>query len=111
MTTHNQGLYLRFFVHENRKHNGKLLYEWLLEQAKAMGIPRGTVFRAIADFGRRKVLHEQQFFELAGEITVRVDFLVSPEEKDQLLHLVENEKLKIPFAVFPVEYGITTGDH
>lgn len=111
MTTHIQGSYLRFFVHENRKHDGRLLYEWLLEQAKTMGIPRGTAFRAIADFGRRKVIHEQQFFELAGEISVRVDFLVTGEERDRLLQLVESERLKIPYAVFPVEYGITTGDH
>lgn len=111
MTTPVQGSYLRFFVHEDRKHHGKLLYEWLLEQAKAMGVPRGTAFRAIADFGRRKVMHEQHFFELAGEITVRVDFLLTPADKDRLLQVVEAEKLKIPYAVFPVEYGITEGDH
>jgi PII-like signaling protein len=111
MSTREQGTYLRFFVHENRKHNGKLLFEWLLEQAKTLGAPRGTAFRAIADFGRRKVMHEQQFFELAGEITVRVDFLVTDAERDQLLQMVEAEKLKIPYALFPVEFGITEGDH
>ncbi|MGH8151427.1 MAG: DUF190 domain-containing protein [Rhodanobacteraceae bacterium] len=111
MTTCEQGSYLRFFVHENRRHHGKLLYEWLLDQARALGAPRGTAFRAIADFGRRKVMHEQQFFELAGEITVRVDFLVTEAERDQLLQLVQVEKLKIPYAVFPVEFGVTEGDH
>lgn len=111
MSTREQGSYLRFFVHENRKHKGKLLYEWLLEQARELGAPRGTAFRAIADFGRRKVMHEQQFFELAGEITVRVDFLVTDAERDVLLKFVEDEKLKIPYALFPVEFGVTEGDH
>ena len=27
-----KGTYLRFYMHENRKHNHILLYEWLLEQ-------------------------------------------------------------------------------
>ena len=111
MTTRNQGSYLRFFIHEDRKHRGRLLFEWLLEQARTMGIARGTAFRAIADFGRHKVIHEQHFYELAGEITVRVDFLVTAAEAERLLQLVEAEKLEIPYAVFPVEYGVTEGDH
>lgn len=111
MTSRTQGFYLRFFVHENRKHHHELLYEWLLEQARAMGIARGTAFRAIADFGRRKVMHEQHFFELAGENTVRVEFLVTAGERDRFLQRVEAEKLEIPYAVFPVEFGITDGEH
>lgn len=110
-TTRVQGFYMRFFVHENRKHHSILLYEWLLEQAKKIGAPRGTAFRAIADFGRSKVIHQQQFFELAGEITIRVDFLVTADERDKLLELVESEDLKIPYALFPVEFGITDGNH
>lgn len=33
-----KGTYLKFYVHEHRKHHGILLYEWLLERAKSMGI-------------------------------------------------------------------------
>ena len=69
-----QGTFLRFYVHENRKHHGLLLYEWLLESAKKAGIHGGSAFRAIAGFGRHGVLHEQHFFELAGELTVVVEF-------------------------------------
>lgn len=31
------GTLLRFYVHENRKHRHRLLYEFLLEQAKRLG--------------------------------------------------------------------------
>ncbi|MFT3790053.1 MAG: DUF190 domain-containing protein [Rudaea sp.] len=44
-----------------------LLYEWLLERARKLGIHGGSAFRAIAGYGRHGRLHEQQFFELAGE--------------------------------------------
>lgn len=108
MNTRTQGVYLRFFVHENRRHHGILLYEWLLEQAKKMGIRGGTAFRSIAGFGRHGVMHEQHFFELAGDVTVRVDFLVSFEESDRLVKLVEAENIIVPYAELPAEFGVTS---
>lgn len=101
-----KGTYLRFFVHENRRHHGILLYEWLLERAKETGIHGGSALRAIAGFGRHGVLHEQHFFELAGDLPVRVEFIVSDEEAQRLLDLVRAEKLKLFYARSPVEYGI-----
>ena len=35
------GIHLRFYTYENRKHGGKLEYEWLLEFAKAHGVHGG----------------------------------------------------------------------
>lgn len=103
------GCYLRFYVHENRKHHGILVYEWLLERAKKLGIHGGSAFRAIAGFGRHGVLHEQHFFELAGDLTVEVEFIVSDAEAEQLLDLVRKENIRIFYARLPVEYA-TLGD-
>ena len=79
------GTLLRFYVHENRKHHHIALYEWLLEQAKAMGIHGGSAFRAIAGYGRHGVLHEEHFFELAADMTVEVEFVVTDDEAEKLL--------------------------
>ena len=46
------GTYLRFYVHENVRHRHHLLYEWLLQRAKGMGVHGGSVFRAVEGFGR-----------------------------------------------------------
>ena len=45
---------LRFYVHETRRHHKhkSLLFEWLLGQAKVMGIHGGSAFLAVAGFGR-----------------------------------------------------------
>ena len=51
---------LRFYVHENRKHRHRLLYEWLLEEARKLGVPGGSAFRSIAGYGRHGVLHAAQ---------------------------------------------------
>ena len=75
-----QGSFIRFYVHENQRHHGRLVWEWLLEQANRLGVRGGSAFRAMAGFGRHHVLHEAHFFELAGTLTVEVEFIVTPEE-------------------------------
>jgi len=104
-----RGTYLRFYMHENRKHHGILLYEWLLETAKKAGIHGGSAFRAIAGYGRHGVLHEQHFFELAGDLTVEVEFLLSDEEADRLLDLVRKEQVRLVYARVAAEIGTTEG--
>ncbi|HUX63585.1 DUF190 domain-containing protein [Sulfuricella sp.] len=102
-----QGICLKFFVSESQRHHSKLLYEWLLEQAKGMGIGGGTTIRAIAGFGRHGRLHEEAFFELAGDLPVEVEFLVSGEQAERLLALLRDENLQLFYVRMPAEYGIS----
>lgn len=102
-----RGVYLKFFVHENRKLHGLLAYEWLLEQAKKAGIRGGSVLRAIAGYGRHGVLHEDHFFELAGDLPVVVEFVVSEEEAARLIEMIGAEKASLFYMKIPVEFGLT----
>ena len=95
---------LRFYVHENRKLHGLLAYEWLLEHAKKIGIHGGSAFRAIAGFGRHGVMHEQHFFELAGDLTVVTEFIVTADEADALLTVIQREKVHIVVARYECEF-------
>lgn len=101
-----QGTFLSFYVHENHKHRGILLYEWLLETAKKTGIHGGSAFRAIAGFGRHGVLHEQHFFELAGDLTVEVEFLLDEKQADALLAVLRHEQVRVFYAKVPAEFGM-----
>jgi PII-like signaling protein len=103
------GTLLRFYVHENRKHRHILLYEYLLEQAKRLGIHGGSAFRAVAGFGRHGVIHEEHFFELAGDLTVEIDFAVSDDEADRLLEFIRNEQISIFYVRMPIEFGAIEG--
>lgn len=102
-----KGTYLRFYMHENRKQHGILLYEWLLETARKAGIHGGSAFRAMAGYGRHGVLHEQHFFELAGDLTVEVEFLLTDEQADQLLGVLERERVSVFYARSSAEFGVT----
>jgi PII-like signaling protein len=103
---HMNGTYLRFYMHENVKHRHRLLYEWLLEHAKANGIHGGSAFRAIAGFGRHGILHEQHFFELAGDLTIEVEFVMTQEEADRLLDSLRRESVNLVYARIPAEFGV-----
>jgi len=105
MTTR-KAICLKIYVTELRQHDGKLLYEWILEQAKELGIPGGSVFRAIAGYGRHGRVHEETFFELSGDLPVELEFVASGREIAKLLKLLEQEKMALFYVRFPVETGI-----
>ncbi|GAB3035169.1 DUF190 domain-containing protein [Oleiagrimonas citrea] len=109
-TMHLQGVNLRFYVHSNAKHKGRLLYEWILEQARDQGLAGGSAFRAIAGFGRHGVLHEEAFFELAGDMPVRVEFVLRDSEAEQLLNTVREAEVELVYTSSPVEIGVL-GQH
>jgi PII-like signaling protein len=105
-----QGSVCRFYVHESERHKGRLLWEWLLEQANRLGIRGGSAFRAMAGFGRHHVLHENHFFELAGTLTVEVEFIVTDEEARQLVELLRGEKVRLFYALMPARFGVINPD-
>ncbi|HYL71262.1 MAG TPA: DUF190 domain-containing protein [Candidatus Dormibacteraeota bacterium] len=105
-----QGSLLRFYVHEGARHQRRLLWEWLLEEANALGIRGGSAFRAMAGFGRHHVLHESHFFELAGSLTVEVEFLVNEAEADQLLARLAAAKVRLVYARVPASFGVISPD-
>ena len=101
-----KGSSLRFYMHENQRHRGVPLYEWLLEEAKRRGIAGGSAFRAMAGFGRHGVISEQHFFELAGQTTVLVEFIVSDAEAQALLDIIREDGAELFYARFPAEFGL-----
>lgn len=104
------GEYLRLYVDEKRRHRGVLLWEWLLEQANAIGIGGGSAFRAIGGFGRHHVLHESQFFELAGSTAIEVEFIVDAREAEAMMALVRDAGIRVFYVRVPVEFGVINAD-
>ena len=105
-----KGTYLKFYVQEKRRLHGILAYEWLLEEARKVGIHGGSAFRAIAGFGRHGRLHEEHFFELAGDVSVEVGFALSEEEAKGFLAHLGGEKLRMFYIKVPLEMGVVGGE-
>lgn len=104
------GSFLRFYVHEDHRHQHRLVWEWLLEEANKMGVRGGSAFKAMAGFGRHHLLHESRFFELAGELAIEVEFVVNQEEAERLLALLRNENMRLFYARIPAQFGVTDSD-
>lgn len=101
-----QGVLLKFYVQENRRHHGVLAYEWLLEQARKIGIPGGSAFRAIAGYGRHGRMHEEHFFELSGNVPVEVGFALADADAQRLLEHLAGERLSLFYIKLPIEMGL-----
>lgn len=101
-----RGTYLTLFVQEDRTHGGMLVHEWLLKQAKHLGLQGGTAFRAIAGFGRHGLIHADHFIELAGDLPVEVSFMATDEEVERLLNLVQSEGLSMFYVRMPADCGV-----
>ncbi|TCO81232.1 hypothetical protein EV699_10973 [Plasticicumulans lactativorans] len=100
------GVCLSLYMAENRRHHGRLLYEWLLGEAQRLGIEGGGVFRAIEGYSRRHGLRAAHFFELAGDNPVCVAFYLSADEESRLRARLAEEDLNLFFARWPVEFGV-----
>lgn len=101
-----QGRLLSFYCHLRARHDGMLVSEWLLEHAKKHGIGGGSAFRAIAGYGRHGVLHEEQFFELADDLPVKVEFLLSEAQAAQLVDAVRAAGVDAVYASVPASFEV-----
>jgi PII-like signaling protein len=97
---------LTFYVDEKQHHAGMPLYEWLLEEAKELGIRGGSAFRAIAGFGRHGRMHDEVFFELAGELAVKVEFILDDALAEQMMQRVRVQGMKVFYVRQTVQSGI-----
>lgn len=100
-----KGRHLRFYMYEFEKHKHTLLYEWLIELAKKEKAEGATVTRALAGFGRKKSLHEEGFVELASNVPIIVNLILSEEKATQFIEKIKLEKLDLFYSITPCEYG------
>lgn len=103
------GVCLKIYVYQFQKHEELLLYEWLLEKAKKLGLPGGSAFLSLASYGHFGPLHESHFYELSGgNLAVEVAFMLEEKQADDFLSTLKTENLKLFFIKFPIEYGYTS---
>lgn len=101
-----QKLCVRFYTQEGMRHQHQAIGDWLFAQARALGIPGGTVFRASAGFGRHG-LHADHFFELAGTLPEAVEFFAEPAAIRALIERVGEAGLRLAYITYAVEAGVT----
>jgi len=90
MRLEENGYLLRIFIGEADKHKGKLLYEWLVIQAREAGLAGATVLRGIMGFGPSSRIQTGKILALSEDMPVVVEIVDSKENLEAYLARVES---------------------
>lgn len=99
------GSLLRFYLRQNERQSGRLVWWWLLRRARKIGIRGGSAFLAMAGFGRHRELHMPRAHSFFNTQTIEVEFAVTNEEADQLLGWADQEHIRLLYARIPIRFG------
>lgn len=98
------GFQITFFTHQDSRHKGKPIGDWLVHLAQEMGLHGATLIAAGEGFGRGKRIHSAHFFELTDQ-PVEVMMAVTREEADRLFECLRAEDVHLFYVKSPVEFG------
>jgi len=101
-----QGFQLTFFTQQGRQHGHRPLAEWLVEEARRLGIGGATLTLAAEGFGHHGRLHSAHFFELADQ-PVQVTMAVDEGGAGLIFGRLEEEGIDIFYVKTRAEFGIT----
>mgnify|MGYP002624407034 CR=1 FL=1 len=80
-----EGQLLRIFIGENDKHEGKPLYEWIVEQARGCGLAGATVLRGLEGFGAHSRIHTAKILRLAEDLPIVIEIVDTAEKIEAFL--------------------------
>ena len=92
---------LRLHFSEHDKHDGKPLYEAIVEKCREMSIAGATVFRGLEGYGESAEIHRSHL--LSHDLPIVVTIVDSAENVKRLLPVVESMIDKGLIAVSDVE--------
>ena len=84
-----EGCLLRIFIGESDRHDGRPLYEWLVQQARESGLAGTTVLRGIQGFGAHSRLHVAKIMRLSTDLPIIVEVVDTTEKIEAFLPLVD----------------------
>lgn len=89
---------LRIFIGESDRRGGRLLYEVIVEEARARGLAGATVLQGIMSFGANSRLHTSRILRLSEDLPIVVEIVDTAEKIDAFL----------PFLDESIQEGLVT---
>ncbi len=83
------GQKLCIFIGENDKHEGRLLYELLLELALENDLSGGTVIRGREGFGAHGKIHSMKILRLAENLPLVLEFIGRTQKIDNFVKRIQ----------------------
>jgi PII-like signaling protein len=85
-----EGKLLRIFIGESDHHEGKPLYQAIVERVRAEGLAGATVVRGIEGFGASSHLHTSRILRLSQDLPIVVEIVDTTEQIDRILPIVDD---------------------
>ncbi len=80
---------VRIFIGESDQWHHQPLHLALLERLRKQGFAGATVFRGIAGFGARSLLHTSHFLRLSEDLPIVIEVVDSEEQVEQLKPILD----------------------
>jgi hypothetical protein len=84
-----EGKLLRIFIGESDHHDGRPLYQALVERAREEGLAGATVIRGIEGFGASSHLHTSRILRLSEDLPIIVEIADTAENIERILPIVD----------------------
>jgi PII-like signaling protein len=98
-----QGYQLCFITEIDRRIEGKQPTDWLMHEAKLLGITGVTTFPGVESVGSRG-RHSARFFELTDQ-PIEIMMAVSATQATQLIERINATDTRLFYIKTPIEYG------
>ena len=84
-----EGHLLRIFLGESDRHEGRALYEWIVEQARVAGLAGATVLRGLEGYGAHSRVHTAKVLRLSADLPVIVEIVDTIDKIEAFLPLLD----------------------
>lgn len=81
---------LRIFIGESDKHDGKPLYESIVNAARKDGLAGATVFRGVMGFGAHSRVHTSKVLMLSEDLPMVVEIVDATEKIEAFLPVLDS---------------------
>lgn len=83
------GCLLRIFVGEADRHDGRPLYEWIVQKARAEGLAGATVLRGLMGYGAHSRMHTFKIERLSLDLPIVVEIVDTRERLEAFLDTID----------------------
>ena len=98
------GYQITFFTHQDRRHQGKPVADWLINLAMEVGLRGATLIAGSESFGPDHRIHSARFFELADQ-PQEILMTATEEETGRLFERLTSEGVHLFYVKTAVEFG------
>ena len=102
-----KGYLITFFTQKNRKHEGVPLADWIIEEARKIGVRGATLFTGNEGFGHDGRFHSGNYFDLEDPPQL-VTMALTVEECDALMSCLQSADINVFYTKSQAELGFTS---